>query len=250
MTSIIEGTPVPEPAYENVVFMEGISPETTALIEKIFQSEEAERLKSLTENNPWHDKENVFDHIHSVFFNYQELLSLNFVKSSALREQYQAYLDTIPDPDGTKTYRELALIACSLHDIGKGEIRPDDDELAPGQTFLITKDDGTTMGRGHEHASALAVPRMLEGSDLTQAEKDIVQYLVEHHDMYSLNFRNENFSSKEARDPAGDAEILKNHDNFSLLLVLHIVADEYGAEVVREWEEYLLSEVLPEYSLI
>ncbi|MCA9391791.1 HD domain-containing protein [candidate division WWE3 bacterium] len=232
------------------VFLDKISDETKTVIKGVYDSSQIQELANHTENNPWHDYENCLEHVEHVFANIQELLRLDFVKDASIQSSYKRYLSQLIDPEGTFSRLELLLIACSLHDISKGQVRPETDQIAPGDYYLITNDDGTTRGSGHEHASSLIVPELLYDSGLTNKELQHVVNLVDMHDTFSKGFYTENLSSLDSPDPESDARrCVKEAPEYALELMLHIIADEYGAAVTQDYRQYLLNEVVARYDL-
>lgn len=241
MTEVVgPRTRYPVPMEFTVFLEETISPKVSQLIAAIFTSAPTQKLAEITENNPWHDNENALDHVQTVFANLQRLLKFEFIEDLDIQAQYKAYFAQSAAPGGALNRAEALLVACSLHDISKGQPRPENDEFA-GKPYVFFKEDGNTTGKGHEHASAEMVPELLGGSGLFQADIDHIQYLVEQHGQFSLDFVQNELQGYESGDMQADiTTILQVQPNYAVELMLHIIADEWGAEISQWKSEYLL----------
>ena len=136
----------------------GVSPKASEIIGSIFESTFIQDLNKHVELNPYHDHENVLEHVQKVFANLQELMKFEFIKDENLKQKYLEYLKEKITSQNNLSRGELLLIACSLHDISK-------------TTMLKVVDDvGNTKGTGHEHASATLVPEVLRSSELSAIE--------------------------------------------------------------------------------
>lgn len=234
------------------VFIPHVSATISEFITRqVYLSPEVQSLRSLTENNPWHDHENVLTHAETVFANLQSLLTLYFIHDPDLKHKYQKYLDSKPNAQGQYSLQDLLLLACSLHDIGKGLIRPPTDPLAPGKLYLFTKTDGHTQGTGHEQASANYAPALLKPLKLTPKDRSTVIDLIAKHDTFSLNYCQQHLSPDNDHDPKHDTEIIKaTQPKYAFVLLLHIIADEYGATITQSLRNYQLTEIISKHSLI
>lgn len=246
MTALIK----PDLPLKFTVFLDGIQPLTKSIMKSIYELPQTQKLAELTENNPWHDYENGLSHVENVFANIQILLSLDFVTNQDIKVSYDNYLHQKVDDKSELTRCDLVLIGCALHDLSKGQIRPADDPVAPGDYFLITNPDGTTRGKGHEHASALMVPGILANRGLTPTEIEYVQNYVEGHDTFSKDFYTANLSPIGAPNPLADAQICRNQSPLAFELLIQITADEYGADITQSYRDYLLNEVVAKHVII
>jgi len=177
------------------VFSKHIHPGVVKIEEKLLLKPEIQRLSKLVENNPYHDSENVLEHLQSTFINCQELLSFDFIESEELRERYKKRLSEKIDEEGVYKRNDLLLIASGLHDIGKGV------EKEKGITHLeIIDADGNTKAPGHEHAGSTIIPELLLDLDLTPKEIATIQSLVDWHDTYSETYCINNLTGEVERD--------------------------------------------------
>ncbi|MDP4007318.1 MAG: hypothetical protein Q8P55_01855 [bacterium] len=224
------------------LFQQGIHPGVGSIMAELFLKPEFQRLSRLVEKNPYHDSENVLEHVQSVFANCQELLSFDFVKSPELRKRYEERLSKKIDVKGTYTRKDLLVITSGLHDIGKGI------EKEPGVTILeVVDQEGNTKAAGHEHAGSSIIPGLLSGFDLTSSEIATVQSLVDWHDTYSETWCKANLT----QEIESDIQKIRNRQPlFYPELLLHILADNWGAEIYKPWSEYFLNQVFQRESFL
>lgn len=227
------------------IHLNGINDRTKSIVDKVFLSVEAKKLTTLVEKNPWHDNENVYTHVLTVFANTQTLMTFDFIEDEKLKGFYKNYFEAAP-VGCTLSRKELLLVACSLHDLGKGVVRPKYDKLAPGKTYLITLEDGKTKSTGHEHASALLSKKLLKNSEMSSNDKNYIYYLVDNHDFYSKDYCEQNLTF----NPEIDVQFLRQSNIYLVELLLHIIADEYGAKVTYKLRKYLLYEIVAKLCVI
>jgi hypothetical protein len=228
-----------------VVFVDGVSKRSQEIIEDIYRSKETQDLVNFVENNPWHNNENVLTHVETVFANLQTLLSFDFVEDKGLKEQYLRFMDEIIMSSEWMSRKDALLIACALHDLSKGQLRPEGDVVAPGKSYLFVKEDGTTSGKGHEHGSALLAHEMLAKYNLNDIEIMWIVDLVENHDQFSLDYCKQNLQGYDSGEIGDDViQIKKDQPEKAVELLLHIIADEWGAPISMWKTRYLLNEVL------
>ena len=217
------------------VFSNTIHPDLANVVEGVVRLSGVQRLSGLIEKNAYHDSEDVLEHMAKVFANSQELLEFNFIKSSSLKKKYKTYLGRVVAKDGKYSRGDLLLLASGIHDVGKGV------EKEKGITYLqVIDESGNTESTGHEHAGAQLVRNLLEHTDLISSEVEFVQSIVKLHDMFSEKFCSANLKKNMQQD----IEIIQNTHPLYLELLLHIVADNHGAEVYKEWSDYFLHELL------
>lgn len=232
------------------VFVSNVSNKTLKIIADIYRSKETQDLVNFVENNPWHDNENVLTHVETVFANLQTLLSFDFVKDPILKDRYLHFMEEKIMSSDWLTRREALLIACALHDLSKGQMRPEDDTVAPGKTYLYIKEDGSTSGKGHEHASAVMAHHLLASYGLNDIEMMWIVDLIENHDQFSLDYCKQNLIGFENGEVGRDIEKIKqDQPDKAVELLLHIIADEWGAPVSLWKSEYLFSKILAEHYL-
>jgi len=224
------------------VFQEGIHLNVAKVEERLLLKPEVQRLSKLVENNSYHEFENVLEHLQSTFINCQELLSFDFIESPGLKKRYKERLSEKVDENGKYTRKDLLLIASSLHDIGKGV------EKEKGIIYLEVIDEvGNTRAPGHEHAGGVIIPDLLAEFDFTQKEIVAIQSLVDRHDTYSETYCKANLTKEAGPDIA---RIQKRQPMFAVELLLHIMADTWGAKPYVEWRDYFLQELFQNETLL
>ncbi len=164
-------------------------------------------LAAVTENNLWHDHQNVLEHVISVF---EELLKYLSRTQGALERYLSEFI-------GNKSRKDILIIATLLHDIAKID------------TF-IEKPDGTTQSPGHELAAASRVKRFSERFDLNKKDEECVERIVRYHgfinDVLSLIIAN--------RDRQKYFEIFKETvGDVAIELTLLMYADLLGSDLER-----------------
>ncbi|MDO8601120.1 MAG: HD domain-containing protein [bacterium] len=115
-------------------------------------------LKKVVENNPWHNKESVFDHILSVLDN------LKIIIRKSKKEIKQA-LSKIIDKNSRKS---LLYVAALLHDIGKKET-------------IADLDGGARGCPGHEKKGVQKTKKILNRFDLSPKESKIITDIAKNH---------------------------------------------------------------------
>jgi len=115
-------------------------------------------LKGIIENNPWHNKESVFDHTLTVFDNLEKV-----IRDS--KEEIRCALNKIVDKNSRK---KLLYIAALIHDIGKGET-------------ITNLGSGVKGCPGHEKKGAQRARNILKRFNLSQGESKIVTDIVGNH---------------------------------------------------------------------
>lgn len=115
-------------------------------------------LRGVIENNPWHDKESVFDHTFAVFGSLQKIVR------NSNRKIKQA-LEEVIDRNSRK---KLLYIAALIHDIGKGDT-------------ITDLGNGARGCPGHEKKGATISKNILKRFNLSQGESKIVIDIVGNH---------------------------------------------------------------------
>lgn len=119
---------------------------------------EVYKLKQVIENNPWHNKESVFDHTISVLDNLDKI-----IKKS--KKEIKKYLNVIVD---NNSRRSLLYFAALLHDIGK-------------EKTIADLGDGFRGCPGHEENSGQRTKKILKRFNLSNKESKIITSIVKNH---------------------------------------------------------------------
>ena len=139
---------------------------STSLLDGVFENELPEyyALRSIVENNAWHDNQDVFSHSVKVFEGL-ELVLKGGMFSESTRVALRKRLDTMVDDFSRE---DLLKIATLLHDISKLDT-------------LFIHEDGSMSCPGHEFLSAAWVDRFADRFGLSGESLSAVEFLVSRH---------------------------------------------------------------------
>ena len=168
---------------------------------KDFQDQfpELYELQNLVENNNWHQKHSVLDHIIKVVDNAQKIMDKASEKvTKLLNENVEKH-----------TRRELLFLAACFHDIAKKE------------TF---QDGEKTSCPGHEEKGAIKAKPILDKIQLGETEKQLILEMIKHHGNLHKIINPQN----NQRD-AQYQELKKASPHLSLLLLILAYADTLGS---------------------
>lgn len=187
-------------------------------------------LKTVIENNGWHENQNVFDHTVKVVKSLQDLITpVGMGKIELDSNMIVHFLDTVIDPRKTKAYhrRQLLLLAGVVHDIGKKD------------AFRITDSGSTiiqTTCQTHEFIGASllrqsqSIPIMLK---LSKREMDYVIAITEYHglahDLVSLGIE-KNFPKTIIRKWLREL-LCKATLNGADDMIMFVLADMIGSDL-------------------
>jgi hypothetical protein len=184
-------------------------------------------LSNITENNLWHDNQNVLDHVIGVFEELENILKFDKLKKnkSILLNKY------LSSEVGGKTREDILKIAALLHDIAKKDT-------------LVKKPDGTTSCPGHELMAASQVYTYSNIFGLNKVSSNYVERIVRYHGLISdfltliiVNKKRSNYL-RMYKETVGDVDIelvllmnadllgcdLKQKDNKAFTDRLHILS--------------------------
>lgn len=175
-------------------------------------------LKSVGENNNWHIKPSIFEHVVAVFAGLEKVLKLRFLNNH-LRAKIEKYLTKRVDKH---TRKDLLVVAIILHDIAKVKV-------------YIKDLSGNTRCPSHEIVSASMVDSFATRFSLDDKELSFVRDLVLYHGF--------------VHDIIGIVSKGAMEDHFALLkevvgdkqieLLLFIYADMMGSDLRKlNHEEY------------
>jgi len=116
------------------------------------------KLEDIVENNPWHNKESVFDHTMSVLSNLEKI-----IKNS--KKGTKQALNKIIEKHSRK---DLLKVATLLHDIGKKET-------------IADLGGGARSCPGHEKKGAQKAKKILKRLNLPSKELKIITDIVRNH---------------------------------------------------------------------
>ena len=117
-------------------------------------------LEAIVENGHWHQRQNVLDHVIGVFAGLETILAST---------SFGSYLE---ETIGTKSRRELLVVATLLHDIAKVDT-------------LVKKEDGAAGCPGHELIGAARVSQFSARFGLDAVAESYVERIVRYHGFIS-----------------------------------------------------------------
>ena len=161
-------------------------------------------LRSVIENNGWHDNDSTFNHTLTTFEQLEKILA-------GVNPAVVAYL---AQRVGGHTRRELLFLATLFHDIGKKETRISEGDLS--------------RFPGHEKAGALKVRSILQRLGLAAVEQDFVCEIIRRHDEIHQLLAD----PQDSQLPAKLEAFSKN--GLFLELVLLAMADTFGCQLDRK----------------
>lgn len=180
-------------------------------------------LALVSETNPWHDDQNVFEHVVAVFSGLESILKLNFLKPKE-KKAIESYLGK---KAGKYCRKELLIVAILLHDIAKSYLH-------------IKLDSGKTEYPGHAMIGASSVSQFRDRFDLDSKGAKYVQRLVHFHgfvnDVLTLLIHGKDLEKalKMFEAVVGDIQIE---------LLLFMYADMKGSDLKKlDSKEYRLRE--------
>ena len=115
-------------------------------------------LKTVIENNPWHDNESTFVHTLAVLEELQKIISGNLD---------QKLINDLDQNIDTHTRKELLFLATVFHDLGKKE--------------TIIKKDVYSFFPKHEEVSVTKAGEILKKIELTGKEVAFVLNIIKNH---------------------------------------------------------------------
>lgn len=150
-----------------------------ALTEQIISNPLFLKLKTVIENNPWHDHESVYDHLIKTHKIASEKINGDFVTDENAK---QLFLDFVnEDVDGVRR-KDLMLITALVHDIGKILYYKNGDEE---KALRHENSQGITRMPGHEYWGSTLIPELLKDAGLSKVNVEIIANVVRLHDTFN-----------------------------------------------------------------
>lgn len=116
-----------------------------------------QKLKTVTENNPWHHHESVYDHSLKTFTAASQSINGPFLTNAEAKTKFEEFMNS---PMGDFKRKDILEFIALLHDIGKALSFNDNGEVFP---ILIKKPDGNTQCPGHDYWGSTLLPDILDG---------------------------------------------------------------------------------------
>lgn len=140
------------------------------------------KLKTVIENNPWHDHEPTYDHSLKTYNIAKENISGDFITNKEAKKLFQAFIHEAITEFSRK---DIMLLTALLHDIGKILSVDEDGKIRP---ILTKNEDGTTSFPGHEYYGSTIVPSLLEDCNFSKETISSIQPVIRMHDTFSDSY--------------------------------------------------------------
>lgn len=150
-----------------------------ALIEQIIQNPLFLQLKSIVENNDYHDHEDVYSHCLKVKNTAQKEIKADFITNPDAKNKYLEF--TEEDFHGYKRADIIILVAL-IHDIGKIlQVK----ENGKTQSLLVTNSEGKTSCPGHEYWGSTIASEVIKDLSLPKEITDYIAAIIRSHDIFN-----------------------------------------------------------------
>lgn len=149
------------------------------MVDKIIQNPLFLRLKEVTENNGYHDRETVYDHLIKTKNIAIKEIAGDFITNQEAKALFLKFINE--DFHGMKRADIMILIAL-LHDIGKILTVREDENL---RSIVVTDSSGITYIPGHEYWGSTIVAEMLKGLNLDPEVITYIANVVRLHAIFS-----------------------------------------------------------------
>lgn len=151
-----------------------------ALIEQIIRNPFFLQLKSIVENNDYHDHEDVYSHSLRVKNTAQREIKADFITNPDAKNKFLEFAGE--DFHGYKRADILVLVAL-LHDIGKILQVREDETIHP---LIVTNKEGKTSCPGHEFWGSTIVAELTKNLPLPKEITDYITTIIRSHDTFNL----------------------------------------------------------------
>lgn len=148
-------------------------------IDEIITDFRFKRLKTVIENNSYHNNEAVFDHVLKVFKKAKESILGSFIKDTIARKKFINFTnETIY---GIKR-KDAMLIAAILHDIAKGTKYKDG---VKEQEIKKIDKNGFVLFPNHEYIGSILASQILKDKGLSKDITDYICKIIKLHGVFS-----------------------------------------------------------------
>lgn len=202
------------------------------LIEKIIQNPHFLGLKTIVENNPYHNQEPVYDHLLKTLKIAQDNIDGGFITDPEAQRRYQ---DFIHEDVGGMQKGDVMVLTALLHDIGKSLQVKDGDTVQP---LIVTKPDGTTACPNHEYWGSTIIRDVISGLELPEEVIVQIENVIRLHDTFNQDY----FAGKTSWDFSLLMNDVKSRaDGWYKEALFNIYCDNYTAPIYSESKERLVS---------
>ena len=140
------------------------------------------KLKTVIENNPYHDNQDVYSHSIKTYETAKKLITGDFIENSEEKELFLEFINE--DYEGAKRH-DLMLITSLIHDIGKILYYKEDGKE---KSIRHVSTEGKTRLPGHEYWGSTIVPELLKDSGLSEKAIERIADVVRLHDSFNEGY--------------------------------------------------------------
>ncbi len=157
------------------------------LVSNITNSSHFQKLKTIIENNPYHDNESVYDHLIKTYKTAKQALKGTYIKSREAKKEFENFLKA---PVGNITMHDALALTALLHDIGKILVYEDSGKQV---SINSLKPDGKTQCAGHEYLGSTILETFVNDIPLDETAKKHITSGIRLHDTFNETY----FHTKE-----------------------------------------------------
>lgn len=161
------------------------------VIQKVVQHPKFVQLKSILENNPYHDQEDVYTHSLKTMDVAGKNIDGSFISDPEAKGLFLKYVNE--DLGGLKR-KDLMILIALLHDIGKADVD------------MIQTEDGTRL-LGHEQKGSEAVGLIIKDFGFSSEQLDLIKKVIRLHDKYNAKNLSEGLSIEQIKKMGEGAHI-------------------------------------------
>lgn len=181
-------------------------------INKIIQNPKFLKLKKVIENNSYHDKESVYNHLIKTKNIAQDKIKGGFIKNPKAKGSFLQFANE--DLDEFKK-GDLMILTALLHDIGKLKSK------------LITNSQGVTSCPNHEYLGSTMVYQLIKFSSEIMK---LIAHVIRNHDAFGDSY----FKSKKNWSLERlIADIKSKSKNLHKEILFNIYCDCYTAKPAK-----------------
>lgn len=191
------------------------------LVEQIKSSPEFQKLKTVIENNGYHDNEPVYSHLIKTYEIAEEKIKGDFISNQEAKKLWDGFL--AKEVAGMARKDILVLVAL-LHDFGKVLSYEDNGKT---ESILSNKPNNTTQCSGHEYWGSVFIKDFLKQFSLPIEIIEYISNLIRLHDSINEGY----FSPKKGWPIELIVKDLKSRsDVFYIEALFNIYCDCYNAK--------------------
>lgn len=153
-----------------------------ALVNQIINTPLFLKLKTVIENNAYHDHESEYDHLLKTYKIAKEQIEGDFIQNPEAKKRFLEFVNT---PFENLTVGKIMLLTALLHDVGKILYYKDSGKK---QSLRHETDDGKVYMPGHEYWSSTVVGEFLKDSGLSEKVVERISTIIRLHGIFGAQY--------------------------------------------------------------